>query len=144
VGFQWVVAARERGAKVIHVDPRFTRTSSVAEKPRTPVTMTLRCRISVVSFQVLPLALRLLSLAPKQKPSSRLRRLAAISAVTGALLIRISWIYAVHSCAKDWRSPLEIPHPQESEGGVPCHWLVVPNMAFKRPILSASSGHLFC
>ena len=26
VGFQWVLEARERGAKVIHVDPRFTRT----------------------------------------------------------------------------------------------------------------------
>ena len=31
VGFQWVVAARERGAKVIHVDPRFTRTSAMAD-----------------------------------------------------------------------------------------------------------------
>ena len=30
VGFQWVMAARERGAEVIHVDPRFTRTSAVA------------------------------------------------------------------------------------------------------------------
>ena len=25
VGFQWVIEARERGAKIIHVDPRFTR-----------------------------------------------------------------------------------------------------------------------
>jgi formate dehydrogenase major subunit len=31
VGFQWVMEARERGAKVIHVDPRFTRTSAVAD-----------------------------------------------------------------------------------------------------------------
>jgi formate dehydrogenase major subunit len=31
VGFQWVMAARERGAKVIHVDPRFTRTSAMAD-----------------------------------------------------------------------------------------------------------------
>jgi formate dehydrogenase major subunit len=30
VGFQWVMAARERGAEVIHIDPRFTRTSAVA------------------------------------------------------------------------------------------------------------------
>jgi formate dehydrogenase major subunit len=30
VGFQWVLEARERGAKVIHVDPRFTRTSATA------------------------------------------------------------------------------------------------------------------
>src|SRR4051794_4486550 len=32
VGFQWVVEARERGAEVIHVDPRFTRTSAMATK----------------------------------------------------------------------------------------------------------------
>ncbi len=31
VGFQWVMEARERGAKVIHVDPRFTRTSAAAD-----------------------------------------------------------------------------------------------------------------
>ena len=32
VGFQWVMEARERGAKIIHVDPRFTRTSAVADE----------------------------------------------------------------------------------------------------------------
>jgi formate dehydrogenase major subunit len=31
VGFQWVMEARERGATIIHVDPRFTRTSAVAD-----------------------------------------------------------------------------------------------------------------
>jgi formate dehydrogenase major subunit len=31
VGFQWVMEARRRGAKIIHVDPRFTRTSAVAD-----------------------------------------------------------------------------------------------------------------
>jgi formate dehydrogenase major subunit len=31
VGFQWVVEARERGAKIIHVDPRFSRTSAMAD-----------------------------------------------------------------------------------------------------------------
>jgi len=30
VGFQWVMEAKARGAKVIHVDPRFTRTSAQA------------------------------------------------------------------------------------------------------------------
>ncbi len=30
VGFQWVMEARERGAKIVHVDPRFTRTSAVS------------------------------------------------------------------------------------------------------------------
>src|SRR5690349_18782172 len=32
VGFQWVTEAKKRGATVIHVDPRFTRTSAVADK----------------------------------------------------------------------------------------------------------------
>jgi formate dehydrogenase major subunit len=32
VGFQWVVEAKERGAEVIHVDPRFTRTSAIADR----------------------------------------------------------------------------------------------------------------
>ncbi len=32
VGYQWVMEARERGAQVIHVDPRFTRTSATASK----------------------------------------------------------------------------------------------------------------
>src|SRR5438270_5698468 len=31
VGFQWVMEAKRAGAKVIHVDPRFTRTSAVAD-----------------------------------------------------------------------------------------------------------------
>jgi formate dehydrogenase major subunit len=32
VGFQWVEEAKSRGAKLIHVDPRFTRTSAIADK----------------------------------------------------------------------------------------------------------------
>ncbi len=32
VGFQWVEEARARGARVIHVDPRFTRTSAVCDR----------------------------------------------------------------------------------------------------------------
>jgi formate dehydrogenase major subunit len=32
VGFQWVMEARERGAQIIHVDPRFTRTSAMSTK----------------------------------------------------------------------------------------------------------------
>jgi len=31
VGFQWVVEAREHGTKVIHIDPRFTRTSALSD-----------------------------------------------------------------------------------------------------------------
>ena len=30
VGFQWVMEARQKGSRVIHVDPRFTRTSAAA------------------------------------------------------------------------------------------------------------------
>lgn len=32
VGFQWVVEAKGRGAKVVHIDPRFTRTSALADR----------------------------------------------------------------------------------------------------------------
>ena len=31
VGFQWVMEAREKGAKIIHVDPRYTRTSAMSD-----------------------------------------------------------------------------------------------------------------
>jgi len=31
VGFRWVMKAKEKGATIIHVDPRFTRTSAVAD-----------------------------------------------------------------------------------------------------------------
>src|SRR3712207_2550584 len=31
VGFRWFLKARERGAKIIHVDPHFSRTSAVAD-----------------------------------------------------------------------------------------------------------------
>ena len=32
VGFQWISEAKARGARIIHVDPRFTRTGAVADK----------------------------------------------------------------------------------------------------------------
>lgn len=32
VGFQWVMEAKARGARIIHVDPRFTRTSALADQ----------------------------------------------------------------------------------------------------------------
>jgi formate dehydrogenase major subunit len=32
VGFRWVMKAKERGAKIIHVDPRYSRTSAVADQ----------------------------------------------------------------------------------------------------------------
>ncbi|MBV9321968.1 MAG: molybdopterin-dependent oxidoreductase, partial [Mycobacterium sp.] len=32
VGFQWVMEAKARGVPVVHIDPRFTRTSAVADQ----------------------------------------------------------------------------------------------------------------
>ena len=32
VGFRWVMKAKERGARIIHVDPRFGRTSQLADQ----------------------------------------------------------------------------------------------------------------
>ena len=31
VGFRWAMKARERGATIVHVDPRFSRTSAMAD-----------------------------------------------------------------------------------------------------------------
>src|SRR3954447_23953286 len=31
VGFQWVMEAKQRGATIVHVDPRFSRTSALAD-----------------------------------------------------------------------------------------------------------------
>jgi formate-dependent nitrite reductase membrane component NrfD len=58
----------------------------------------------------IPLALRLLSLASRDR-SSTLRKFAAASAIAGSLLTRIAWIYAGHVSARDWRLPLEIEKP---------------------------------
>lgn len=48
VGFQWVMEARERGCKVIHVDPRFTRTSASAD-----MWIPLRAGADILLFGVL-------------------------------------------------------------------------------------------
>ena len=45
VGFQWVMEAKARGATVIHVDPRFTRTSAVADI-HVPIRAGTRHRVS--------------------------------------------------------------------------------------------------
>jgi formate dehydrogenase major subunit len=45
VGFQWVMKAKERGAKFIHVDPRYTRTSSAAD-----IHVPLRSGTNIVFF----------------------------------------------------------------------------------------------
>ena len=44
VGFQWVMEAKRRGATVIHVDPRFTRTSA-RRRPARPDPGRLRHRV---------------------------------------------------------------------------------------------------
>src|SRR4051812_49510383 len=31
VGFRWVMEAKRRGARIIHIDPRFSRTSAAAD-----------------------------------------------------------------------------------------------------------------
>ena len=46
VGFQWVMEAKARGARVIHVDPRFTRTSALADQHVTVRAGTLISRSS--------------------------------------------------------------------------------------------------
>ena len=33
VAFRWVIKARQAGARVVHVDPRFSRTSAMACSP---------------------------------------------------------------------------------------------------------------
>jgi len=45
VAFQWVMKAKERGAKLIHVDPRYTRTSAAAD-----VHVPLRSGTNIVFF----------------------------------------------------------------------------------------------
>jgi formate dehydrogenase major subunit len=45
VGFQWVMKAKERGAKLIHVDPRYTRTSAAAD-----IHVPLRSGTNIVFF----------------------------------------------------------------------------------------------
>ena len=44
VGFQWVMEAKRRGATIIHVDPRFTRTSAVSDV-HVPIRAGLRHRL---------------------------------------------------------------------------------------------------
>jgi formate-dependent nitrite reductase membrane component NrfD len=50
----------------------------------------------------------LLRIASVLSGSQRARRVASVSAVTGALLTRIAWIYAGHVSARDWKIPLGI------------------------------------
>ncbi len=56
----------------------------------------------------LPAVLRLLSFAAGEERSRSLRKVAAISAITGSLLTRMGWVAAGHVSARDWRVPLEI------------------------------------
>jgi formate dehydrogenase major subunit len=60
VGFQWVMEAKARGATVIHIDPRFTRTSAVAD-----LHVPLRAGSDIVLLGVL----RVRSRAPRVRPA---------------------------------------------------------------------------
>jgi hypothetical protein len=62
-------------------------------------------RAGAVMAGPVPAVLRIASLL---SGSQRARRVASVSAVTGALLTRIAWIYAGHVSARDWKIPLGI------------------------------------
>ena len=64
VGFQWVLEARERGAEVIHVDPRFTRTSAMAA-----VAMRVCCKVTPpqTHAKLQPALLRLSAIISNEK-----------------------------------------------------------------------------
>jgi formate-dependent nitrite reductase membrane component NrfD len=62
-------------------------------------------RAGAVMAGPVPAILRIASLL---SGSQRARRAASVSAVTGALLTRIAWIYAGHVSARDWKIPLGI------------------------------------
>lgn len=61
-----------------------------------------------------PAALRIASLFAGRRRSEQLRKWAALLTVMGSLATRIGWVHAGHVSARDWREPLEIPHPAES------------------------------
>ncbi len=62
----------------------------------------------------IPLLLRVGSLLlPDRRPT--LRRLAAISGITGSLFTRYGWVEAGKASARDWRLPLEIEAPKPAK-----------------------------
>lgn len=61
-----------------------------------------------------PLLLRVGSLLlPDRRPT--LRRLAALSGITGSLFTRYGWVQAGKASARDWRLPLEIEAPKPTK-----------------------------
>jgi len=68
----------------------------------------------------LPTLLRVVSLFGGERRSSKLRKWAALSYITGSLITRIAWVHAGHVSARDWRLPLQ-DHPsahQQSNAGL--------------------------
>ncbi len=61
-----------------------------------------------------PVVLRAIGLIASDQDSRRLRRCASISAIAGSLITRFAWVQAGHVSARDWREPLEIPHPSHN------------------------------
>lgn len=49
IGFQRVMEAKEPGAKLIHVDPRFSRTSAVVDIWATDATLCIGCKACEVA-----------------------------------------------------------------------------------------------
>jgi hypothetical protein len=68
-------------------------------------------RVGGVLSGPVPALLRVLSLVTGPGASRKLRDIAAAAQVAGSLITRIAWIHAGHVSARDWREPLEIPHP---------------------------------
>ncbi len=104
------------GAAVIEL-PEGLRIESREQEGLSPLKKGLSgavVRIGGLLSGPLPLALRIASMAMGGKRSSKLRRLAALSAVAGSLITRIGWVHAGHVSARDWRLPLQIPPPREN------------------------------
>jgi hypothetical protein len=73
-------------------------------------------RVGGVLSGPVPAALRIASAFMGERRGRSLRRWAGMSSMAGSLLTRFGWIEAGRASAKDWRQPLQIPPPTESDG----------------------------
>ena len=102
VGFQWVMEAKLRGTQVIHIDPRFTRTSANATRhlsiragrPGGPTHWFFRHPVALL---FLGLALVYISeLFASLRSSLAERALGAARILTGLWLIYLTWAVALN------------------------------------------------
>jgi hypothetical protein len=63
----------------------------------------------------LPAALRVASFFGSKRTSTRLRRVAAWSAIAGSLITRFAWVHAGHVSARNWKLPLQLEEGQSRE-----------------------------